>query len=269
MFVLILKYLVIALLLAYMNNVFSKKKAVMNDVKRHILEKRLKLYATLHKMVLRNTVLIAPPAFKEQYYWSLIDGMPFRIGDQKMEYVSYFGSYEKFSEYSLSLQVTCSESVFLPTDVEKALQMSNEWYANVMEILTAFKKVEDEDVSLNDEQKKGHLDLACQMFGIALQYDIEHIGNHLRYMLADRLQMPSLLNLFKVSIVNKVRLRLFERSYSKFELCTHSSFLMVILIFIHVSDQYSRDEYDELPADKRNAMMSEFHDSFIKHLSND
>lgn len=83
MYVFILKYVIIALCLAYMNHVFSKKKAVMYDVKRHILEKRLEIYASLHKLFLRNSTLIAPPAIKEQYYWSLMNGMPFRIGDQK------------------------------------------------------------------------------------------------------------------------------------------------------------------------------------------
>jgi len=41
MFVFILKYLIIALCLAYLNHVFSKKKAVQMDVKRHMLEKKV------------------------------------------------------------------------------------------------------------------------------------------------------------------------------------------------------------------------------------
>lgn len=43
MYILILKYILIALCLAYVTHVFSKKKEVMLDVKRHVLEKRLKL----------------------------------------------------------------------------------------------------------------------------------------------------------------------------------------------------------------------------------
>lgn len=112
MFVFILKYIFIALCLAYMNHVFSKKKAVMYDVKRHILEKRLEIYASLHKLFLRSSTLVAPPAIKEQYYWSLMNGMPFRIGDQKMEYVSYFDTYKKLYDYYLFLQRSLSKSVF-------------------------------------------------------------------------------------------------------------------------------------------------------------
>jgi hypothetical protein len=81
MYILILKYILIALCLAYVTHVFSKKREVMLDVKRHVLEKRLKLYASLHKLIHHNSLLIAPPVILEQYYWSLIDGMPFRIGD--------------------------------------------------------------------------------------------------------------------------------------------------------------------------------------------
>ena len=59
---------------------------------------------SLHKLIHHNSLLIAPPVIMEQYYWSLIDGMPFRIGDQKMEYVSYFSSYEKLNEYCMLIQ---------------------------------------------------------------------------------------------------------------------------------------------------------------------
>lgn len=269
MLVFILKYLVLTLCLAYLNHVFSKKKAVAQDVKRHVLEKRLKLYAALHKLITRNSALIAPPALNEQYYWSLIDGMPFRIGDQKMEYVSYFGSYDKLSEYYLLLQGEHSGSVFLPKDVEETLQMVNDWYVNVMELLSAFKVLEDEDTSLTDEQRNEHLDLACQMFGIALQSDIEQMSHHLKHTLTARLQMPSLLNLFKVSVVNKVRLWFFKRNYEKFDLGKYSPCLLLVLNYIHVSVRYSRDEFDELPEDERTAELREFHASFIKHLPND
>lgn len=269
MLVFILKYLVIALCLAYLNHVFSKKKAVMLDVRRHVLEKRLKLYAALHKVILRKTTLIAPPALMEHYYWSLIDGMPFHIGDQKMEYVSYFGSFDKLNDYHLQLQRGHSESVFLPKDMNETLLLVNDWYANVLALLTAFKTVEDEDTTMNDERRAKHLDLACQVFGIALQYDIEQVGNHLRHMLEDRLQMPSLQNLFKVSIINKIRLWRFKRTYARLDLNKYAPYLCVILLYIHVSDSYSRDAFDELPNGKRNVILRDFHASIVKCLKND
>ena len=194
MYILILKYILIALCLAYVTHVFSKKKEVMLDVKRHVLEKRLKLYASLHKLIHHNSLFIAPPALMEQYYWSLIDGMPFHIGDQKMEYVSYFSSYEKLNEYCMLIQKQFSQTLFWPKDIEATLDSVNEWNDNVLSLLTAFKMMEEENKSLNDEKRKEHLDLACQIFGIALQHDIEYISDHLKSMLADRLQMPNLLN---------------------------------------------------------------------------
>lgn len=39
MYILILKYILIALCLAYETHVFSKKKKVMLDVKRHVLKR--------------------------------------------------------------------------------------------------------------------------------------------------------------------------------------------------------------------------------------
>lgn len=269
MFVFILKYIFIALCLAYMNHVFSKKKAVMYDVKRHILEKRLEIYASLHKLFLRNSTLIAPPAIKEQYYWSLMNGMPFRIGDQKMEYVSYFDTYKKLYGYYLFLQRSQSKSVFLPRNINDSLELICEWYKKVIEILTAFKMVEDEESSLNERQKEEHLDLACKMFGIALQYDIDYVSTYQKHLFSVRLQMPSLLNLFKSSVMSKIRLWYFERNFEKLDLCKYPSYLIVLLMYIHVSDKYFRDEFDELPPDKRDIIMKDFHSQLIKYLPHD
>lgn len=241
----------------------------MLDVKKHVLEKRLRLYAALHKVIMRNTDLIAPPALMERYYWSLIDGMPFRIGDQKMEYVSYFGSYDKLNEYCLLLEYGSPKSVFLPKDIEQILQMVNDWYGVVQDILTAFKMVEAEDASLTDKQRKEHLDLACQMYGIALQYDIEYVSNHLKGILADRLQMPSLLNLFKASVYNRFRFWFFQFKYDRLDLYKKTSYLIAMLLYVHISDRYSRNEYEELPDEQKETMLDEFHASFIKYIPDD
>lgn len=269
MYILILKYILIALCLAYVTHVFSKKKEVMLDVKRHVLEKRLKLYASLHKLIRHNSLIIAPPALMEQYYWSLIDGMPFRIGDQKMEYVSYFSSYDNLNEYCRLIQEQSSQSLFWPKDIEAILDSVSEWNDGVLSILTAFKMMEEENKSLDDKRRKEHLDLACQIFGIALQHDFEYISEYLKSTLADRLQMPNLLNLFKVSFVDKYRLWLFERNVDKADLYEHGPSLMVLLLFIHIRDEYTRDEYDDLPEDHRNAILERFHTSIIKYLPHD
>ena len=63
MYILVLKYILIALCLAYVNHVFSKKREVLLDVKRHVLEKRLKLYASLHKLIHHVSDQFSPSAF--------------------------------------------------------------------------------------------------------------------------------------------------------------------------------------------------------------
>lgn len=266
MVVLVLKYVVIALLLAYLNRVFSKKKAVMTDVKKHILEKRLTIYAAIHKALQGNKSIIAPPAMKELYYWNFIEGMPFRIGDQRMEYVSYFNSYDTLIGYFAILQKTgFSKATLLPKDVAESLEMVRDWYGSVIDILTAFKLTE-EDTAISVDQRKEHLDLACQLFGIALQSDICAIGGYLEKSLVDRLHYPSLLNLFKVSVINKIRMKWFRNKYKRLDLCCNASFLVVLLTFVNVSDKYSRDEFEKLPDDQRRLIQKQFHTSFVKHL---
>lgn len=81
--------------------------------------------------------------------------------------------------------------------------------------------------------------------------------------------MPNFLNLFKVSFVDKYRLWLFERNVDKADLYEHGPSLMVLLLFIHIRDEYTRDEYDDLPEDDRNAILERFHTSIIKYLPHD
>lgn len=262
----ILKYIFIALFLAYFTQVLSKKKEVMLGVKKQVLERRLALYASLYKVLHRNSTLIAPPAADEQYYWSMMGGMPFHIGDQKMEYVSYFHSYERFNEYSLQIQQMCSKKVFLPKEIEDELKMVAEWFLTISDFLGAFKKVEEEKRPFSDELRSEHLDLACQMCGIALQYDIEFVSSHLKSILAARLRMPSLLNLFEVSIINKCKLWSFKRNFKKLDLYEHTPSIILLLIFVHISNVYTRDEFDKLPENKRETIMQEFHSSYVKYL---
>ena len=78
--------------------------------------------------------------------------------------------------------------------------------------------------------------------------------------------MPSLLNLFKVSVINKIRLWFFKRNYERFDLIKYTPYLLLVLNYIHISDQYNRDEFDELPDDERKIILREFNASFITHL---
>lgn len=266
MIALALKYIAVALLLAYMNHVFSKKKAVCIDVKRHIIEKRLHAYAKLHKTMLSDTSLIAPPAYQEQSYWSLMSGMPFSIGDQKMEYASHFSSYDALCAYVCKLrQDGGAGHSFLPDDIVKSISLVIEWYDLVLELVTAFKLAEENECG----GEARHTDMLCHAFGIALQNDITIIHSHLSRMLADRLQQPSLLNLFKVSVVDKWRMRHFEQRFDKLQLFAFSQYLSLVMVLVHVSDKYSRKQFDELPAGERSRIVSSFNKSLVKFLSHD
>lgn len=266
MMVLFLKYIVAALLLAYMNHVFSKKKAVCIDVKRHVIEKRLHAYAKLHKAMLSDTSLIAPPAYIEQFYWSIISGMPFSIGGQKMEYPSHFSSYGALCTYVSRLhQDSGVGHSFLPDDIVESISLVVEWYDLVLELIAAFKLAEEKEYG----GEARHTDVLCHAFGIALQKDITQIHSHLSRMLADRLQQPSLLNLFKVSVVDKWRMKCFEHRFDKFQLFAFSQHLSLVMVLVHVSDKYTRKQFDELPDDERSHIVSGFNRLLVKFLSHD
>lgn len=62
---------------------------------------------------------------------------------------------------------------------------------------------------------------------------------------------------------------MFERYFTRLQLNRYASYLVVTLLYIYVSDKYSRDEFDELPDQYSNIIVQEFYSSFLKYFPHD
>ena len=61
-----------------------------------------------------------------------------------------------------------------------------------------------------------------------------------------------------------------EKFYrDKADFYKHGASLVVLLLFVHIRDEYTRDEYGNLPEHDRDSIMKRFHTSIIKYLPHD
>ena len=293
MLFLIIKYIVVALIIAYFTIVLARRKKVDIELKGEFLEHKLQAYVRIHTFLVKTQDVIASPIYLEHYYQTLINGTPFKIGDQKMEYSSFFNSFEKFDAYQKELKDIISwNSIYLDYSLENILLEMQCWIEDIHDMLSAFIKTErDGSWKFSQKQQEDHINLACQIFGIVLQNDINNFSHKINNKLARRLQHPRLGKWYHESCFDKFLSKLSEycekradgksnRKKSLLQLfylyilhpaygCSqfnkYPSFLIVVLAFIHWSDKYTRDEFDELELEKRAVMINGFHKCFIKY----
>ena len=65
---LVIRYVLVALLLAYLTNVFVKRKDVVTDIKGSVLEWRVDTYKNIHRWVMDMKRVIAPPSQQENWF---------------------------------------------------------------------------------------------------------------------------------------------------------------------------------------------------------
>jgi len=121
---LVIRYVVVALILAYFANVYVKRKNIHTDIKGHLLEWRVDAYKIIHRWVMNFQSVIAASNQYEEHYRNILAPTKFKIGYQGMEYASFFDSpeclfkfgmefnrmmnkEENFLDYSLKHHLTC------------------------------------------------------------------------------------------------------------------------------------------------------------------
>ena len=96
---LITRYVLVALVLAYLTNVFVKRRNTITDIKGRVLEWQVETYKGIHRWVMRFRSVIAAPSQYEDYYRNIISRTKFKIGYQGMEYASFFDDPERLLQF--------------------------------------------------------------------------------------------------------------------------------------------------------------------------
>ena len=187
---LVIRYVVVALVLVYLANVYAKKKKIKTDIQGHVLEWRVETYKSMHQWVMKFKSVIAGPNQDEEHYRNILAPTRFKIGYQGMEYATFFDTPERLFKFAMEFhQMMNKEEIIIDYPLRHNMNGFQYWLDDVLMFYSAFGKTEyDKRWKFSKETIKRHCALASKVLGIALQEDVNHFYNKIDGMLRDRLR---------------------------------------------------------------------------------
>lgn len=283
-----LNVFIVGLLLALFATKYQKRKEVEIQIEGEILKLRLKAYERINIFLGRLHQHIAPPAYQEVEYEVYLDG--FNFWYIHPEFAKCFNSEKEFDSFYADMEnLIIQEHPYLDFDVEVKLRDSLATLTHLKLILDAFTDMEHlEKHHFSMEVAQQHIDMAYRLTGIAMQKEVNGIYCKMDKQIAKRLRNITLS--YGEPKFSKwwhnVRERFFEHLDRGFYtggwkkrlywLLARTAIrkraymgeslpkLILMLMYVHYSEQYSRDEFDdELDDDKREQLMREFYKDFM------
>ncbi len=203
---LVVRYVMVALLLAYLTKVFVKRKDVVTDIKGAVLEWQVETYKEIHRWLMGLQRVTAPPSQQEQWFRSLLSSRRFKIGYQGMEFVSFFDTPEKLIQFVTEFhQMLNKEEGFIDETLKQKLISFQIWLDDVIEYLGAFIHAEhNERWNYDEETIQVNCRLACQTMGIALQEDVNKFFHEIDGLLRDRLSNIKISGIYSESMRSRL-----------------------------------------------------------------
>jgi hypothetical protein len=289
---LVAKYLIVALLLAYITSIFRKKKEVEVDVKAAKLEKQLEANVRIHKLLMETERHIAPAKKDELYYNSFLDGLYFKMDSTLHSYPKCFDSKENFENYYDKIRHEVQrDGPFLNYSMANHLSELMLWMEDIISLMETFSAVEAEPKwHFSQQVQYAHCSLAIKLLGVSLQNDAKKFMDSLREMFSNKLRHPSLSNWKDMTLSDKVNKYLSEKiehnldnnnskqslacwlyydvlhhSYGRSQLVTRRSYMIILLARVHYSSKYNTEEFYSLKDDEADRIMTDFYNSFVKN----
>ena len=200
-----IRYVVVALILAYLANVYVKRKNIRTDIKGRVVEWRVDTYKSIHQWVMKFQSVIAAPSQYEEHYRNILAPTRFKIGYQGMEYSSFFDSHDRLFQFGMEFnQMMNKEDEFIDYPLRHELAGFQYWLDDVIMFYGAFGKAEyDKRWNFSEETIKKHCELASKVMGIALQKDVNRFFQKIDEMLRDRLRNIKIAGIYSESWLTK------------------------------------------------------------------
>lgn len=204
---LVIRYVVVALILAYLANVYAKRKNIRTDIKGRVQEWRVDTYKNIHRWVMEFQSVIAAPSQDEEHYRNILSPTRFKIGYQGMEYATFFDTPEQLFKFDIEFnQIMNKEEDFIDYPLRHALNGFKFWLDDVIMFYGAFGRTEyDKRWKFSKETVKRHCELVCRILGIALQEDVNRFYHKLDEMLRDRLRNIKIAGVHSESCIIKCK----------------------------------------------------------------
>lgn len=201
----VVRYVVVALILAYLANVYVKRKNIRTDIKGRVVEWRVDTYKSIHQWVMKFQSVIAAPSQYEEHYRNILAPTRFKIGYQGMEYSSFFDSHDRLFQFGMEFnQMMNKEDEFIDYPLRHELAGFQYWLDDVIMFYGAFGKAEyDKRWNFSEETIIRHCELASKVMGIALQKDVNSFFQKIDEMLRDRLRNIKIAGIYSESWLTK------------------------------------------------------------------
>ncbi len=202
---LVIRYVVVALILAYLANVYVKRKDISTDIKGRVLEWRVETYKSIHRWVMKFQSVMAAPSQDEEHYRNILAPTRFKIGYQGMEYATFFDTPERLFQFNMEFnQMMNKEEGVIDYPLRHELMGFEYWQDDVIMFYRAFGKTEcDKRWKFSEETIKEHCELASKVLGIALQKDVNRFFQKIDEMLRDRLRNIKIAGVYSESWLTK------------------------------------------------------------------
>lgn len=241
---LVIRYVLVALFLAYLTNVYVKRKNTLTDVKGRVTEWQVETYKGIHRWLMKFKSVIAAANQDEEHYRGILYYAKFKIGYQGMEYASFFDDPVRLLQMDQEFnQLLNKEEGFVDEAMKLKLNDFKDWLDEVVELYGAFVQTEgDEEWHMSEETSVRHCTLACRIMGIALQEDVNTYFDQFDSMLRDRLGDIKMAGVYSSSK------RLWGASggsgkayYNRSQLCKNQFGLMTIFMLVHFEEDFMKN----------------------------
>lgn len=276
---LVIRYVVVALVLAYFANVYVKRKDIRTDIKGRVLEWRVETYKRIHRWVMAFQSVIAAPSQDEEHYRNLLASTRFKIGYQGMEYATFFDTPERLFKFGMEFsQMMNKEEDVIDYSLRHELNSFQYWLDDVILIYGAFGKTEcDKRWKFSKETIDRHCKLACKVLGIALQEDVNRFYHKIDEILRDRLRNVKIAGVYTESWLTKWKRKVdncCERvidkeknsSYGRSQLVRNHLGLMKIFILIHYEELFAHTPAVMKDQEEVSRLTTEFYDCYTHNL---
>ena len=262
---LVARYVIAALLLAYLTGVYVKKVDIHTDIKGYVLEWRIDTYKDIHRWVMKLQSIIAAPSQNEEQYNNILALTKFKIGYQGMEYASFFDTPERLLSMEMELnRMLNKEENFIDYSLKNKLYDFQCWLDDVIMFYGAFYHTENDKRWKNDAQTvKANCLKASKLIGIALQEDVNRYYKELDELLRERLRNISISRVYTESLWTRIKKNC---SYGSSQLQGHQTELMTIFAMTHYEDYLAKHPSVVKDKEQMMGLLRNYSDCYSQYL---
>lgn len=261
------RYVLVALLLAYLGNVLVKRKDIQTDIKGRVVEWRVESFKSLHHWLMKFKSVIAPPNQDEERYRNILSISKFKIGYQGMEYASFFDTPERLLQFDMEYdQLLAKEEAFFDERLRNKLHDFQDWLGDVIVFYNAFIHAEnDPKWKFGGKTVEKHCLLACKLLGIGLQEDVNTYFKQLDEMLHNRLGEIKISGVYDES-KSLLEHRKAKDYYQKSQLYKNQYGLMAIFVLVHFEEQFAKNPSLMKDSQRFLSLSKEYMDCYSQYL---